>query len=94
MAAILHYYLCDLGCGGSAVNFAMEAFLRKLRYQAAMVQVGMGQQNGIYRVRGNRKFVPVPVPQVPFLVKPAVNKDIETVYLQKVARTGNVFRCS
>jgi len=76
---------CDFsGCGG-AVDFSFEAFADEFWQEAAMVEVSVGQEDGVYRCRGNGKRLPVSFAQVSFLIEAAVNQQACTVCFEQVA---------
>jgi hypothetical protein len=52
--------------------------------------MSVGQENSIQRRGGNPKRPPVPVSQLPFLVKTAINQKPGVIGLQKIAGTGNI----
>jgi hypothetical protein len=55
-----------------------------------MVEMGVGQKDGINASRRDGKRVPVSLPEVPFLIKAAVYKKADAISFEQMARTGNV----
>ena len=92
--AVLQDDLGDVRRGPRAVDRAVEALRDETRQEAAMVQMGVRQNDGV-QFRG-RKFEirPVAFLQVVFLIKAAIDENVFAVGLQEVLRTGYVLRGS
>ena len=71
-------------------DFALESFVDQPRQPTDMVQMSVGQQNSIDLGWVDGKLVPVAVLKLPFLIKPAIDKDLEPINLNEVSRTGNI----
>jgi hypothetical protein len=59
-----------------------------------VVEMGMSQQYSIYRIRRNRKRVPVAYPEFPFLIKATINQKPEAISFQQVCRAGYILGCA
>jgi hypothetical protein len=55
-----------------------------------MVEVGVGQKDGVDAVRRYGKRVPVSFSEVSFLIKAAVYKKADAISFEEVAGAGNV----
>jgi len=80
----------EVGGGPCAVDRPPETFLYQARQKSNMVNVRMGQQHRIDRVRLNRERIPVLQPVLlGTLKKPAVDQDPVVVAFQEVAASGD-----
>jgi hypothetical protein len=55
-----------------------------------MVEMGVGQKDGVDTVGRYGKRVPVSFSEVPFLIKAAVYKKADAISFEQVAGAGNV----
>ncbi len=76
--------LHDLGGRRGAIYFTPESFANQLRQKPAMVQMGMGKQNGLDTRGGNRECRPVPIPERPFLVEPAIHQHGGIIHVHSI----------
>src|SRR3972149_7287448 len=60
--------------------------------QAGVVEMGVGEQDGVQFGRLAPERLPVAVQEVPFLVKPAVHEELEAVCLYEIPRAGDAPR--
>ena len=84
------HHLGDVGGGVGAVDVALEALNANFRDKPGVVQVGVGQQDGIEAGGGYAERFPVPVDEFTFLKEAAVDEDAGAVHFQQVARAGDV----
>jgi hypothetical protein len=59
-----------------------------------MVEMGVGQKDGVDTIGRYGKRVPVPLPEVAFLIKAAVYKNADAIGFEQVARAGNILGCA
>jgi hypothetical protein len=62
-----------------------KPFLNKLRNKPAVVYVNMGKDEILNLIWRNREAPPVSVGIVTFLKQPAIDKDLQSTDIQKVA---------
>jgi hypothetical protein len=79
-----------LGGGLGAEDSALESLAYQLGQQAAVVQMRMCQQDRIDALRRHRKGVPVPHPEMSFLVKSAIDEQPRSIGLEQMPRAGDV----
>ena len=79
-----------LGGGLGAVYLALEAVAHQLGQQAAVVHVGVGQQQGVDAFGRDGERLPVAFQEVMLLVHAAVHHDALAVGLDEVLGTGDV----
>jgi hypothetical protein len=79
-----------VGGSGGAIYPAIETFFNEFGQKATMVEMGVGQKDGIDAGRRDGKRVPVSFSEVPFLIKAAVYKKADAISFEQMARTGNV----
>lgn len=91
LAGVQQHDLGDLGGGLRRVNRPLEAFFDKFGDQAAVVQMGVRQENRIHFVRFDTEILPVAILQVAFLIQAAVDHDLGMVKLQQVPRASDIF---
>lgn len=84
--------LSDIAGGFSAVNTAAEAVFDQFGDEAGVVDVGMGDQDGINAVRWNRERLPVTFAVGAFLIESAIDEDTGLVGFKEVTGAGNVAR--
>ena len=80
----------DFGSGAGGVDFAVEAFLDQFGQPAAMVEVSVGEQDGVDLARRDGELIPVAVLEGAFLEETAVDEEFEAVDLQEMAGTGDI----
>jgi hypothetical protein len=66
-------------------DVSIKSFLDKLGNEPGVVKVNMGEKEIVDLVRRNRKSLPVPVGIVPLLKQPAIDQDLQSAGIQKVA---------
>ena len=76
-----------VGRGGRRQDRPGEAVADDRGMRPAVVEVGVGEQDEIDVLRGDRESGPVPVEEGPLLVEAAVDEDAETVGLDEVRRS-------
>ncbi len=76
----------DVGRGGRRQDRSGEALGDETGNEAAVVQVGMGEEKEIDVLGRDGKGVPVAAEQRPLLIEPAVDEDAEAVGLDEVRR--------
>jgi hypothetical protein len=78
-------------CGCLCAEYSsVVAFFYELWEQAAVVEVGVGEQYGVDAFGADGEWVPVSVLELSFLVEAAVDEDLEAVNFDKEPRAGNV----
>ncbi len=82
--------LCDFGGGRGAEDWAVEAFFDELWEEAAVVEVRVGEEDGVDAFGADGEGVPVAVLELSFLVEAAVDEDFEAVNFDEETRAGDV----
>ena len=90
LGRIEQYDLSNLRGSGGTIYLASETVLDQLRQQTTMIQMRMSQKDSIYAPRLHRERFPVPLPELPFLVKPAINENLGAVCLKEMTRTCDI----
>ena len=85
-----HDDLGDLRGRGRAVNRAGEAVFDKLGQQAAMVQMGVRQQNRVNTGGREIERVPVALLELPLLIETAIDEQPRAVDFEHVTGTGDI----
>ena len=100
----LSFHLLDVGTvrqqyadqvvgGGSGVDRPAEAFRHQLRQQAAVVDMGMGQQDEGNVARREMERHPVaPLRDASALEHAAIHQEFDTAGFDQIARAGNFMR--
>jgi len=75
----------DLGGRGGAVHRPGESLLDQFGQQAAMVQVGVGQEHRVDTGGGEVEWFPVALFELPFLIQAAIDQQPRSVDFEHVA---------
>ena len=80
----------DGGRGG--VNWAMKAFFDQAGNPAAVIEVSMGDDDGVNLFRRDRSVAPVPfAPFFGTLEEPAVDQDLQAAFSGQIASIDEMF---
>jgi len=71
---VQEYYFSNLRSSRRAVNSAPKTVTNQFGNQTTMVNMGMGQENGVQGMGREGKGIPVPAFKLSFLIKPAINQ--------------------
>jgi hypothetical protein len=80
----------EVGAGRCRHDLVPESLADEFREKAGMVEMNMGEKDGIERSRGDRKGGPVPLEIGSLLVQAAIDKQPEAGRLDEIAGAGNL----
>jgi hypothetical protein len=84
VAAVREHDTAEIRCGLCGINVSAEALLHQFRYQAAVINMGVGKKKTLYFLRVKGEILKVtPAQGLPALEHSAVNKDFLLPCLQK-----------
>lgn len=82
--------MSDVSSGRGAVNSAPKTLTNQFGNQPTVVDMSMGEENSVQGMRRNRKWSPVPVFKLSFLIDSTVNQQPGIIGFQKILGTGNI----
>ena len=82
--------MSNLRSGRGAVNPALKTVTNQFGNQTTMVNMGMGEENGVQGMGRERKGIPVPASKLSLLIKSTINQKPGIISLQEILGTGNI----